>query len=225
MGLSLPAAYLQLTDKAFIKLKSFGSGLKPIDEKNAWFFQIVFELIDSTFSNYDQLKIGYNTGNDHLLAWACRNMLELIVFTKYVLASEANARRFAQDRLIDGCDIITSLRELELHLDPKSDTALLDDALKRMQTQMNLEGVTAKRFLSTRSIASTVGMKEDFDCMNRVCSKLVHPTAWSILAVNKGENAFTQARSILFQAGAMYGCDVYASIEDHHKIHGMRPKP
>lgn len=152
-------------------------------------------------------------------------MLELVVFTKYVLASEANARRFAQDRLIDGCDIITSLRALELHINPESDTSLLDNALKRMRAQMTLECVTAEKFLNTGSIASIVGMKKDFDCMNRVCSKLVHPTAWSVLAVNKGENAFTQARRILFQAGAMYGCDLYASIQDHHTSQGMKPKP
>jgi hypothetical protein len=160
-----------------------------------------------------------------LLAWACRNLLELAIFTKFVLISESSARRFAEDRLIDGCDIITSLRTLELHIDPQSDTKLLDDALSRMQAQMTAEGVTAKRHLATADLANTVGMKEDYLCMNRVCSKLVHPTAWSILAVNKGENAFSQSRPILFQAGAQYGCDLYLAIKDHNATHGMKPKP
>jgi hypothetical protein len=38
-------------------------------------------------------------------------LLELAILTKYVLISEANARRFADDRLIDGCEIITSLKD------------------------------------------------------------------------------------------------------------------
>ena len=207
------------------QFKQFGSSLKPVDKKNGWFFQIVFELMDATVSNYHQLRIGYNDDNNHLLAWACRNLLELAVFTKYVLISEANARRFAEDRLIDGCNIITSLRTLELHINPKSDTKLLDDALVRMQTQMAAEKVIATKYLAVSSLAEIVGMKEEYACMNRVCSKLVHPTAWSILAVNKGDNAFSQFRPIFFHAGAQYLCDHYSAIKDHNAAHGMKPKP
>jgi len=224
MTVSLPSAYLESAEKAFLKLKQFGNGLRPVDVPNGWFFQIVFELIDATLSNYDHLKAGYNQKSGHLLAWACRNLLELAVFTKFVLAREDNARRFAQDRLIDGCDIIKSLKALELHTDPKSDTRLLDDALSRMQAQMAAEGVMAKKYLSTNALADIVGMKEEYLCMNRVCSKLVHPTAWSILAVNRGEDAFSQSRPILFQAGVGYGCDVYQEMKQHHAVHGMKPK-
>ena len=218
-----PIAALELSESAFAKLREFGNSLKPVDEQNGWFFQIVFELMDATLTNYQQLRAGYNESNFPLLAWACRNLLELAIFTKYVLISEVNARRFADDRLIDGCDIITSLRTLELHIDPQSDMTLLDDALARMQAQRAAEGVTAKRFLATGDLADTVGMKEDFTCMNRVCSKLVHPTAWSILAMNKGENCFSQSRQILFSAGVRYGCDLYLEIKAHNGVHGMKP--
>jgi hypothetical protein len=148
-----------------------------------------------------------------------------VIFAKYILISEANARRFAQDRLIDGCDIITSLRTLELYIDQKSDVGPLDDALARMQAQMAAERVTAKKYLSSANLAEVVGMKEDYACMNRVCSKLVHPTAWSILAVNKGENAFSQSRQILFTCGVGYGCDLYSAIKEHNPTYGMRAKP
>jgi hypothetical protein len=67
-------------------------------------------------------------------------------------------------------------------------------------------------------------MKEEYDCMNRVCSKLVHPTAWSILAVNKGENAFSQARPFLFTMGAGYLCALFAVVKDHHAVYGIKPK-
>jgi hypothetical protein len=176
-------------------------------------------------TNYRQLRMGYNEGNFPLSAWACRNLLELAIFTRYVLISEANARRFADDRLIDGCEIITSLRTLEHHIAPNSDTPWLDDALARMQAQMVAEGVTAKRYLATAELAGIVGMKEDYACMNKVCSKLVHPTAWSVLAMNKGENSFSQAREIFFIAGVQYGCDLYLAIQAHNATHGMKPKP
>jgi len=200
MNLGLPLPHLDLIQKAFSQLNKLGNEIKPVDEQNGWFFQIVFELIDATLSNYDQMKVGYKDNNNHMLAWACRNLLELAIFTKFVLISESNARRFAEDRLVDGCDIITSLKSLELHIDPKSDTRLLDDALARMRAQMATEGVTVKKHLVTADLAGIVEMKEDYLCMNRVCSKLVHPTAWSILAVNKGENVFTQSRPILISS-------------------------
>ncbi len=224
MSYALPTVQLKLIESAFIQLKQFGGSLKPVDEKNGWFFQIIFELMDATISNYHQLLTGYDNDNNHLLAWACRNLLELAVFTKYVLISEANARRFADDRLIDGCNIVTSLRTLELHLNPQSDTTPLDDALARMQAQMVAENVTATKYLAVSSLAEIVGMKEEYACMNRVCSKLVHPTAWSILAVNKGDNAFSQFRPIFFQAGAQYLCDLYSAIKEHNAAYGMKPK-
>jgi hypothetical protein len=225
MSLDEPIIELKLGEAAFAKLREFGNSLKPGDENNNWFFQIVFELMDATLSNYQQLRTGYNERNFPLMAWACRNLLELAIFTKYVLISEAHARRFADDRLIDGCDIITALRTLELHVDPQSDTRLLDDALVRMQAQMAAEGVAAKRFLAISELADAVGMKQDFACMNRVCSKLVHPTAWSVLAVNKGENSFSQAGEIFFSAGVQYVCDLYLAVQEHNATHGMKPKP
>jgi hypothetical protein len=94
-----------------------------------------------------------------------------------------------------------------------------------MQAQMTAEKVTAKKYLATSVLADIVGMKEDYSCMNRVCSKLVHPTAWSILAVNKGENSFSQSRQIFFQSGVQYGCDLYLAIKAHNATHGMKAKP
>jgi Family of unknown function (DUF5677) len=224
MNLALPLIYLIKSDAAFLKLREFGNSLKPVDEAHGWFFQIVFELIDAALTNYDQLKVAYQADNNHLLAWSCRNLLELTVFTKYVLVSEANARRFADDRLIDGCEIIKSLRTLELFLEPTNETKPLDDALARMEAQMVKEGVTANKHLNSADVAKDVGMKDGYACMNRVCSKLVHPSAWSILAVNKGENAFSQARPILFQCGVGYGCDLFDAIKKHQATYGMKPR-
>ena len=36
---------------------------------------------------------------------------------------------------------------------------------------MAAEGVTAKRYLASAELAGMVGMKEDYACMNKVCSK------------------------------------------------------
>ncbi len=98
---------------------------------------------DAAIKNFNELRRGYVTGNLNLIAWASRNLLELTVFIKYVLKSGANARRFGDDRLIDGCELIIALRDLEQFYDPNAPTPGLDEALKRMKDQKAAENVTA----------------------------------------------------------------------------------
>lgn len=64
MSLALPLIYLDKSDAAFLQLKEFGNSLKPVDEPRGWFFQVVFELIDATLTNYDQLKVGYQANKE-----------------------------------------------------------------------------------------------------------------------------------------------------------------
>jgi hypothetical protein len=90
------------------KLLDVGNSLKPIDDANYYFFEIVRELVDAAIKNFTELRRGYVAGNLNLIAWASRNLLELTVFTRYVLKSGANALRFGDDRLIDGCELIVA---------------------------------------------------------------------------------------------------------------------
>jgi hypothetical protein len=185
-------------DELAAKLLGIGSQLKPIDDENYFFFEVVRELVDASLSNYQELRRGFMESNYPLLAWACRNLLELTIFIQFALLSGENARRFGDDRLVDGCELIRALRDLELHYDPKASTVMLDNVLNRMQVQIKEEKVTASKHLEVRKLAEMVGLKEDYASVNRVCSKLVHPTSWSVLAMNKGTNSFPGARELLF---------------------------
>ena len=216
---------VETIDELANKLKELLSNLKPVDDEDYFFFEIVRELVITALTNFDILILGQNTVNDNLVAWACRNLLEISVFTKYVLVSRGNARRFGQDRIIDGCDIARSLRNLELHCDPKSNTSVLDDWLTRMEALGASEGVTASKYLPTGTLAEQVGMKENFKAINRVCSKLVHPTAWSVISMNSGMNSFPQIRETLFACAAGYICEIYLAVKAHNAKQGMRPNP
>jgi hypothetical protein len=46
-----------------------------------------------------------------LEAWACRNLLELDIFTKWILQSDANAKRFVADVAIDRTELFESIKE------------------------------------------------------------------------------------------------------------------
>ena len=144
-------------DELGAKLLALGNRLKPVDDENFFFFEIVRELVDAVLTNYRQLRQSYVDRDYPRLAWACRNLLELTIFLKYVLLSESNARRFADDRLVDGCEIIGALRALELHYDPASSVGPLDGLLTGMRSQMAAEGVTSTKHLEVRNLAETVG--------------------------------------------------------------------
>ena len=68
-----------------------------------------------------------------------------------------------------------------------------------------------------------VGLKQDYTSVNRVCSKLVHPTSWSVLAMNKGTNSFPSARNLLFLYGVGYLAQITIVTREHHTKQGMRP--
>jgi hypothetical protein len=210
-------------DELAVKLLKIGNSLKPIDDENYFFFEIVRELVDASLTNYQELRRGFVEGNNPLLAWACRNLLELIIFLKFVLHSGDNARRFGDDRLVDGSELVRALRDLELHYDPNASTGILDDALDQMQRQMSTESITASKHLEVRRLAEMVGLKEDYAAVNRVCSKLVHPTSWSVLAMNKGTNSFPGAGELLFLYGVGYLAQITIATREHNVKQGMLP--
>ena len=202
-----------------------GNSLKPIDDENFYFFEIVRELVDAAIKNFNELRRGNVSGSLNLVAWASRNLLELAVFTKYVLKSAGNARRFGDDRLVDGCELIIALRDLEHYYDPAAPTPGLDDALSRMEAQKTAENVTSTRHLETSALAREVGMEQEFRSMNRVSSKLVHPTAWSTLAENSGRSSYPETKDLLFATGIGYISHIYLDVKEHNKARGMMPLP
>ena len=45
------------------RLLALGTALRPIDDENYYFFEIVRELVDASLTNYDQMRQGYVAGN------------------------------------------------------------------------------------------------------------------------------------------------------------------
>lgn len=212
---------IALIDKESESIRAFLVELHQKTPEEMWFANLLTALLNATLREYRHLKIGLEkyTG---LLAWACRNLLELYIFTQYVLKSEENARRFVGDRLIDGLDIFESFRAWYLVTNSEGDTTAVDETISMLQAQITKEGVAGARFLKTASLAKAVGMESEYAHFHKVCSKLVHPTAWSVLAMND-EGELAQMRPILFFAGARYGSDIGYRVKEHIRIHGEKP--
>jgi hypothetical protein len=94
---------LKTTDYAFEQIKRYME--LPADINNTDdAFDMSHVLLICILREYKQLREGYEkyTG---LAAWACRNLLELNVFTKWILVSDTNAKLFMADVAVDGTEM------------------------------------------------------------------------------------------------------------------------
>ena len=208
---------VELVDKGFEQLRELRDKLQPSDGRSIWFFNVLISLANAVLFEYRYLK----RTRIALRAWACRNLLELDIFTKFVLTSEGNARRFVSDALIDEQDVLASLRRLRLHLNSGADVTLIDHHLASTKQRISREGIKSNRYLTPHSLAELVGMKEDYTSMNRLCSKFVHPTAWSVMAKERVQRRFLEH---FFLVGATYGLQAAGEIKAHVNKHGVRPR-
>lgn len=225
----MDAQFIAEMDTEFADFRQFRvSTLDPSnvrDEETGGFLQVVLALCQANEGNYTALRRSYEKDNQTMMAWACRNLLEVAIFTRFVLKSKTNEEDFAADRLIDALDIVRKLKDLERELDPNYSATELDDAIRDCRKQMREENVTRSRYLSTRVLAKQVGLASEYDTMNQVCSKFIHPTAWSLLTADARTARFPKAGELFYRYGARYFATISAEIRLHVENYGLRHKP
>jgi hypothetical protein len=211
-------------DKMANELQSFMQALVPNTEEEGKFFHVVTAIAGDAIPNYWMLRDAYTKDQQARVAWACRNLLELAVFAEFVVESAANAKEFAEDRLIDGHQIALLLKNLEDC--EKSDEAVSRVApiVQKYVQQMKAEHITRTQFHRVETIVKG-DLKKEFSAINRLCSKFVHPTAWSLLIAHQGQDRFPEASEILFVFGTKYFMTVCAAFTPHIRQYGLRPKP
>lgn len=174
-----------------------------------------------------------------MMAWACRNLLEITVFSKYVLLSEQNAREFAADRLIDAVEIGTALKKLQDLINREiaaeggavagqqmQETPVgADQIIDKYTKLLDQERVVRRVPLKMVRLARSVGLGDAYEGMNKLCSKLVHPTAWSLFTAEVGSERFPEVSEIFLVYGAFYYGMVLAEFLPHVRRWGLRHKP
>jgi hypothetical protein len=222
MESNVTAEDIRLGDAVADVLKVFGIELQTESAPAPWFQKLLIEIIDSTLREYQHSKIGLRK-HTPMLAWACRNLLELNVLIKYVLKSEADARRFIAHRLVDGIEIFKYAKTYQEFREPGSATPAIDETIRLAEEQKRSEGINETRFLSMAETADKVGMAKEYTYMSKVTSKLVHPTAWSILAMND-QGEFAGFKNIFFFASVRYMSATYEAIKIHVDAYGLKPR-
>jgi len=207
--------------EAFQEVKQWGYDLMDKPSNTPYFYNMVIRLVHSMLKQQHNLTVGYMK-SPLLLAWACRNLLELDVITQYCLASPQNGKDFADDMWIDGIEIFESFKTWIQTIDPGTQTPELDHTIANFRAEKAKHGLTRNKFLELKELANKAGMQDEYRHMNKVTSKLVHPTAFSVLAfADEGELKYL--RPILFNAGNRYALEVYEKIKAHVDKRGMEP--
>ncbi|MGF7183688.1 hypothetical protein [Tunturiibacter psychrotolerans] len=115
----------------------------------SWFGRLLLGILRSALLDYYSVEVG-TKNSVYIAAWGCRNLLELKVITKYVLASQANAPDFKHDLLIDAKEFYDSLSKAHqashteylkvLEEMSKDDNNELKDLLKSAFLEESIEG-------------------------------------------------------------------------------------
>ena len=204
---------VELVDQAFAEVRRLGVRVQECQTDGVWLRDLLAGLLSSTLREYQHLKLGL-LNSTALLAWACRNLLELNIYVQYVLKSEANARRFAGERLADGADIFDSFKAWVARNDPSLVTPAVDAALNSLLGLKAQEESAPARAWSTRYVSAEVGLADEYANMNKVCLKLIHPTAFSVLA-GDDEGELMLLRPVLFRSGAGHGLEILQAVRQH----------
>jgi hypothetical protein len=217
-----PADILAL---AKCKAEAVGRGLPLLDdykEGERWYTEIFIGLAADTLTSYQGLHEAFAGKKLMYMAWSARNLMELDLWTYYVTSSRRNARSFYEERLVDANDIA---RELKGFL-PKVD--FLEPLLKELDKQFVVlendlceAGIAKNRkYLKVSEVAKIRGDHRAYYTPNKILSKLVHPTAASILGrMDDPTNHFMC--SIMCVAGSGCSIGVFDKIDAHLKTCSM----
>jgi hypothetical protein len=155
--MSIESELVRKTDDTLHQFDAFTRSLSPTDEETGRFYHIVSALGGAAKTNYVTLRGAFEDDEQTIMAWSCRNLLEIAIFATFALASKRNADEFAADRLIDGLQISNSLKKLDLHLNPEMKKSALDASIEEFKKQMSDEGINRTRYRDARELAGQVG--------------------------------------------------------------------
>jgi hypothetical protein len=100
-----------------------------------------------------------------------------------------------------------------------------DEIIERYTKLLAHEQVSRRRPLKISELARSVGLGDVYEGMNKLCSKLVHPTAWSLFTAEVGSERFPEVTEIFLVYGALYYGMVLAEFLPHVRQWGLRHKP
>lgn len=126
----------------------------------------------------EDLQKAYEQERVMTVAWLARNLLEIFIWVRYCSLSESHAKRFHDDAMRDFYGYCQALKGLNVRGDGELKQSI-DNLLRGYSNFAKSQGIAevADDFTRVRKAAEELGETKLFLSMNKVFSKLAHPTA------------------------------------------------
>jgi hypothetical protein len=198
---------LELLDGAFAGLRALGMELQ---ERQSGGSRLLTGLLNAALREYQHLRLGLKHSTA-MAAWACRNLLDLHIYTRYALADEDGARRLAEERLKDGVELYDSFQTWLARNDPELVPAGVAARIHSLTEQLADSGLATTPPLKLKRAAAAVGLADEWANMARLTATLAQPNAFLVLG---GEEEVAGWKPVLFRAGAGHGLEIFRLVKE-----------
>jgi hypothetical protein len=137
----------------------------------------IFHLARAAGTHVERLHLWLDQGAD-ALAWCARNLFELDLILRFVLASDENVLDWIGQRTSDEIQFIDAMVEWS-----SEETAAVSELKKRREELVRIareHGIELKPFRSTSDLARFAGLKEEYEGIFKLLSKHVHPSSFLV---------------------------------------------
>jgi hypothetical protein len=177
-----------------------------------WRERQLINFIQTLILSANDLERAFVERRTTTLAWTTRNLLELSIWIDYCNLSDANAKRFRDDAARDLLGFSRAIQSLQVHETGLED-AELKAAQQRLATFAQSWGISALEddFTKVSAAARDLGREASYLSLNKLLSKLAHPTAWAVNSVHSVD-ADEEFREMFFSDGVEMATGSLTSI-------------
>jgi hypothetical protein len=197
--------------------------------------KVFIGLLQTSQFLYSNLISGAKNESVSFCAWCARGLLEAEIWMQYVTTSKENAERFHGDWINDAAELLDcSVSASELNPQQLADmNALYGKAqiaaanecrgeVRAMLAESRESGpLEDEDFLRVSAVAKELGHGQWFGKFNKILSKYVHATAFSVLSL-PSEKARTNTSNLMLYEGSNSNVRILGVLNAFFKKQGFR---
>lgn len=171
------------------KVSSFLPALDRAEGPDDNCYRGIFKgLLMETRDGFTNAVEAWKANDYRRLAWATRSLVELKIWTKYVLASEENALALSREYDVDASNLWNILKpalstDAGQQLFERIFPIPVSEMTTKVQQHLESVGLTGDEdYMRMGQVAKEVGSGAEYKAANATLSKFVHATGLSILA-------------------------------------------
>jgi hypothetical protein len=178
------AQFQEQVDKVSAFLPALDAGEGPDENCYRWIFK---GLLMETRDGFVNAVEGWKANDYRRLAWATRSLVELKIWTKYVIASKENALALNREYDVDNRNMWTLLKptlntDAGQQLFSQIFPIPLSEMTAKVQQHLDSVGLTGDEdYMRMTNVANEVRLLDEYKYVNSTLSKFVHATGLSIL--------------------------------------------